>query len=121
MAVQNQKLAFTLGCIPMNKTEKFRALMERVFDELREGLRDELGSEEYEQRRHSFGFHMTDWLDDIETVKALWDNCESVDSENAAKQVAGFLYHVIPHLAEAGNLLLDNVENPFSKVEQPPA
>lgn len=100
----------------MNKQERFRELMRLVFDEMRGGVQDELGLEEYERMREAFAFHMSDWIEqDVDELTRLRDSREVPDVQEAAKAISGALYHLIPHLTEAGNLLLDGVSNPFAE------
>src|SRR6266545_1439703 len=61
---------------PLMATPKLRKLLEKVFDSCREGLRRELDKAEYERRRFDFAFHMTDWLSDLERLKALYEHPE---------------------------------------------
>ncbi len=59
------------------------------------------------QSRKDFVFHMTDWADDLQRLALLYREPEKFTRVQAESTVAGFLYHVIPHLVEAGRLLLD--------------
>lgn len=98
----------------MKNQDSFRELMLRVFDEMSDGVREDVGDAEYERRRESFAFHMSDWQDDIAILTRIQKECDTLDPNEAGRLVAGFLYHVIPHITEAGNLLLDEVKNPFA-------
>src|SRR4051812_29921473 len=57
--------------------------------------------------RRNFVFHMTDWEGDLAKLAELYRHPERFGKDEAADRVAGFLYHVIPHLRAAGRLLLD--------------
>lgn len=57
--------------------------------------------------RHDFVFHMTDWAADLRRLAALYANPQQFDRATAGDIVAGFLLHALPHLMEAGRLLLD--------------
>lgn len=57
--------------------------------------------------RRDFVFHMTDWSEDLQRLANLYQHPEEFDRESAGDVVVGFLYHVIPHLREAGRLMLD--------------
>jgi hypothetical protein len=57
--------------------------------------------------RRDFVFHMTDWLDDLDRIKAVYDHPEPSDRRAAAQDIAEFLYHVTAHIMEAARLLLD--------------
>ncbi len=59
------------------------------------------------QCRKDFVFHMTDWAGDLQRLAALYREPQDFAKTEAEAIVAGFLYHVIPHLVEAGRLLLD--------------
>ena len=45
----------------------------------------------------------------LEKLADLHQRSDSIRPEDAAKEGVGLLYHLIPHLTEAGNLLLDGV------------
>ena len=93
----------------MGTQEQYRELMRKVFDELREGVREEVSPQKYQELRESFAFHMSDWAGDIEEARKLRNQCATISSAEAAERVVGLLYHLIPHLTEAGKLLLDGV------------
>jgi hypothetical protein len=57
--------------------------------------------------RQDFVFHMTDWSEDLQNLAALYRRPERFNKAEAEAIVSRFLYHVIPHLTEAGRLLLD--------------
>jgi hypothetical protein len=88
--------------------------MGKIFDRAQVGLREELGAAEYRRRRQDFIFHMLDWKSDLGRMAALLEDPGKVSSKEATTFVIGFLYHVIPHLNAAGNLLLDEVPDPFA-------
>jgi len=67
------------------------------------------------QARQDFIFHMTDWLDDLDRLKVIYDNPERFDRTEAGREIFGFLIHVIPHLKAAGRLLLDEISDPFEE------
>ncbi len=67
--------------------------------------------------KQDFVFHMTDWLDDLRRLAAIYKNPGKFDRQSAGHIVAGFLYHVIPHLRAAGRLLLDQIPDAFENVE----
>lgn len=92
-------------------------LLEQVFDDCQEELREELSSTEYEQRRHDFVFHMLDWQEDLERLIQLYRTPQGRELHSVSVFLIGFLYHVIPHLNAAGRLLLESVPDPFA----PPA
>ena len=102
----------------ISQMAKVELLLERLFDAQREEWKEELPFEEYEQRRHEFVFHMTDWKDDLERFAALFNNPDQQNEEAASAFLIGFLYHVVPHLNAAARLLLDDVGNPFSQAEK---
>lgn len=86
--------------------------VEKLLGAVFAGLRDE-NEPDFEKKRGDFVFHMMDWLDDLEDLHALFRSQDAA-KEEAAELIVGFLYHVIPHLTEAGRLLLGGVPNPFS-------
>ena len=67
--------------------------------------------------REDFVFHMTDWLDDLDRLKAIYEHPEQFDRLEAGREIFGFLIHVIPHLKAAGRLLLDEISDPFEQAE----
>jgi hypothetical protein len=88
---------------------KIEKLLGQVYDRL-QSIDDKAANTE---ARRQFVFHMTDWLDDLERLAKLYEEGE-LRKDKAAQTVAGFLYHVIPHLNAAGRLLLDNIPDPFN-------
>jgi hypothetical protein len=94
-------------------------LLGQVFDDCREGLRDDLSPAEYERRRHEFVFHMLDWPKDFQFLSGLFANPEGRDIQDVSTSLIAFLYHVIPHLNAAGRLLLDEVPDPFAEARPP--
>lgn len=63
--------------------------------------------------RQDFVFHMTDWLDDLHRLITIYQHPEDVDLKGAGIDIAGFLYHAIPHLKAAGQLLLEEIPDAF--------
>jgi hypothetical protein len=72
------------------------------------------------EARRDFVFHMTDWLDDLDRLKTIFDQPDQADRRKVASEIAGILYHVIPHLKTAGRLLLDDVRDPFEQPKTQP-
>ncbi|HWE35407.1 MAG TPA: hypothetical protein VG406_02460 [Isosphaeraceae bacterium] len=97
----------------MQVSDRVLTLLGRVFDEAQGGLKDEVGPEEYEARRRDFVFHMTDWANDLDGLKRLFDDPDSMPIDDATTFIIGLLYHVVPHIDTAGRLLLDEISNPF--------
>ena len=87
---------------------KIENLMGQVYDEL-QSIDDKAANTE---ARRQFVFHMTDWLDNLESLVQLYEEGE-LRKDRASQTVAGFLYHVIPHLNAAGRMLLDSIPDPF--------
>ena len=87
-----------------------RCLLGDVFDGLREGIRDDTAPEDYERMREEFIFHMTDWREDLAQLHELLSSPEKWKSDAASAFIAGFLYHVVPHVKAASQLLLDDNE-----------
>jgi len=98
------------GCRP-------ECLLEDVFDDAREYLREGLPAADYERLRRDFAFHLTECRDDFRNLLGLLDHPGQPDIDAATTQVIGSLYHIIPHLKAAGRLLLDEIPDPFSKAE----
>jgi hypothetical protein len=97
----------------MRQDQENEELMAKVFDRAQSGLRDEVGTAEYERRKRDFIFHMLDWKLDLSKIAGLLDHSESMSPRAATTFVIGFLYHVVPHLNAAGRLLLDEIPDPF--------
>ncbi|SRR5260370_15429052 len=89
---------------------KIRIMMGQVYDE----LQSIDGTAANAEAKRQFIFHMTDWLDDLGSLVKLYEE-GNLQKDEAASTVAGFLYHVIPHLNAAGRLLLDHVPDPFKR------
>jgi hypothetical protein len=92
---------------------KIENLMGQVYDAL-QSIDDKAANAE---AKRQFVFHMTDWVDNLERLVKLYEE-GAVRKDKAAQTVAGFLYHVIPHLNAAGRLLLDCIPDPFTEGQQ---
>ena len=77
-----------------------RDLMMRVFDSMN-GPPEESEAAEYDRRRREFGFHMTDWLSDLEGLHGILSAPRSQSPEVCASEVYGMLFHIVPHLRAA--------------------
>ena len=86
-------------------------LLMQVFDLARERNKDE----HFDEHMSEFVFHMTDWHMDLKKLHEMYSSPESWDPNSACEILIGFMYHVIPHLNAAGQLLVDEVRDPFSK------
>jgi hypothetical protein len=77
-------------------------------------IRDEFGLDRYESLRREFVFHMTDWVDDLDTLAEMFKYPGDHNADGTCIQLIGILYHVIPHLRAAARLLLrEEVPDPF--------
>ena len=85
------------------KTSQLEKLLSAVYNRYQK-LDDPTANK---KNRRDFVFHMTDWIDDLRDLAELYEHPEKHKKDQAAQIVAGFLYHVIPHLQEAGRLMLD--------------
>src|SRR5437870_10097674 len=65
--------------------------------------------------RRNFIFHMTDWLNDLEQLTALYKHPERFDKKSAQEIVAGFLYHATWHVRAAARLMLDHTPEDIFK------
>ena len=95
----------------MTTNDKLRELLLAVFDELREGVRESVSCEEYCRMKEDFVFHMTDWRDDLEKVRDLYSRPGEWSTDDATRFLVGFMYHAVPHLTAAQNLLLSDSES----------
>lgn len=103
----------------MEPNKKLLALLGKVFDAHRRDLKAELPAPEYEQRRHDFVFHMTDWLSDLRGYAEIVEHPGNHKKDDTLRFLIGFLYHVVPHLNAAGRLLLDHINDPFAEQPEP--
>jgi hypothetical protein len=113
---KNGRVEGGTGEVIMSRTEqnaRLEHLLEKLFDSQREEWKEELPWEEFEQRRHDFVFHMTDWTSDLERLAALFNKPDEQDETATFAFMIGFLYHVVPHLDAAANLRLGQIDNPF--------
>jgi hypothetical protein len=101
----------------MQATTSTEQLLHDIFDAAQDGLRGEVGPEEYARRQRDFTFHLLDCRNDLERLTGLLQNPDESTEESAAPIVIGCLYHVVPHLKPAARLLLDEVPDAF----EPPA
>lgn len=97
----------------MPRCTALETLLGRVFDDLRKESWADLPPGEYKQLREDFIFHMTDWKDDLEQLRYLFNTPDTHDEETTTRLV-GILYHIVPHLNAAVRLLLDEVPDPFA-------
>ena len=67
--------------------------------------------------KQDFVFHMTDWLEDLWRLTAIYEHPETFDRRTAGHDLARFLYHVIPHLKAAGRLLLNDIPDAFETAD----
>jgi hypothetical protein len=112
---RNGKLESTAGGLrskeirqPSKELEKLLGTIYRRYQRLENRVADA-------DAQRDFVFHMTDWLDDLDRLKAIYDHPEKWDRDQAGRDVYGFLLHVIPHLKAAGRLLLGEVSDPFEE------
>jgi len=96
-------------------------LLGKIFDDLRDGMREEVTRDEYERLKRDFIFHMTDWRDDLVRFAELVSRPDDISQESATKFVVGFLYHVAPHLNVAHRLLLDDAPANLESSQSPDA
>jgi len=89
------------------------SLLEKVFDEMRGSQKKTLGAKGYHAQREDFVFHMTDWLRDLDTLNRILRRPKECDVRQSTMDLVSTLYHILPHLNEAGRLLLDKVPNAF--------
>ena len=96
----------------MRRRARIESLLRDVFAQLRERTEPEYG-----EKRDEFVFHMTDWLEDLDALTALY-RADETSKEEAARFIVSFLCHVTPHLSAAGRLLLDEIPDPFLKTAE---
>jgi hypothetical protein len=98
----------------MDSQASFSELLGKVFDHFHEGLAAEVGDAKYEQRRHAFVFHMTDWQRDLRSLMDLSQHPEGRNVKATTTEIIAILVHIIPHLNAAGRLLLDEISDPYT-------
>lgn len=96
--------------------QDLRDLLASVYDQFQH-LEDRAANA---KAREDFVLHMTDWLDDLRRLTAVYEHPAQADPKQAGTVVAGFLYHVLPHLKAAGRLLLDNIPDAFDETDATP-
>lgn len=94
-------------------SDALKSLLASVFDGMNGDARKQQSPEDYDRRRGEFVFHMTDWLNDLQRLNEIYARPDKVKLPVAERELAGFLYHVIPHLNSAGRLLLGEISDPF--------
>lgn len=75
--------------------KRIRAAIEQAFLELPEPIRQDIG------------FHMTDWLDDLEALHQTFSAPESLSPAELQELLINFLVHVPNHVAAAAKLAAD--------------
>lgn len=58
-----------------------------------------------EKRADDIGFHMTDWLDDLERLHELFNEIDKRNNDEIAKLIYQFLAHAPNHLVAAYKLV----------------
>src|SRR5437867_1489510 len=74
-------------------SKELQKLLASVYNQLQH-LDDRAANAEV---RRDFIFHMTDWLDDLDELKNIYDHPADSDRQAVARRIAGFLYHVTAH------------------------
>ncbi len=71
-------------------------------------------------KRREFVFHMTDWLNDLEELTALYERPRAFSQAAAGQVVFGFFTHALNHLNAAARLLLEDqdLRDPFARRNQ---
>src|SRR6266852_5240817 len=104
---RNGKPASTSGGPPLKQyrmpSKELEKLLASIYNHFQH-LDDRTANAE---ARRDFVFHMTDWLDDLDDLNAIYNHPERGDQRAAAQHIAGFLYHVTAHIMEAARLLLE--------------
>lgn len=97
----------------MQSTASLQQLLEEVFDGAREELAADLDPAEYQRRRSDFVFHLRDCQRDLERLVQVLQEPDRFTEDEASQIIIGTLYHIVPHLNHAGQLLLDEIQDPF--------
>ena len=93
----------------MSNLKTSQNILRSVYDELRDRT-----TPNYESSREDFVFHIMECIDDMNELLRLLDQPKEAGA--AARQMVGFLYHVVPHMNAATKLLLGEIPDPFAEV-----
>jgi hypothetical protein len=63
-----------------------------------------------EKDTHEIAFHLTDWIDDLQTFVNFLENPDKFNNEEIRKIIIGILAHVPHHVNEASEMLFDAAE-----------
>jgi hypothetical protein len=88
--------------------------LEELLGHTFDAFRDVEDEADHSKNKAEFIFHMTDWISDLETLAALYQDPNMMDRKAARQIIFGFLVHVTPHLNAAGRLLRDEILDPFA-------
>jgi len=64
-----------------------------------------------------FAFHMTDWIEDFDQLKRMYDAPEAYTRQQWREALFGFLIHVSGHMLRAAELT-DTLSDPFDVMER---
>lgn len=121
---RNGKPASTLTEPPLKNEYPFRrpsAELQRVLRSVYNQYQRLDSAADNDAARRDFVFHMTDWINDLEQLAALYADPKKLDKDAAGSVVFSFLIHAVPHLMEAGRLLEGHdIRNPFVDTEAKP-
>ena len=87
----------------MEPNPELIAALEAAFDQYNDAGN---APAEHARLKREFIFHMTDWLSDLNALHQLYHSPETVKRAVAAETIFAFLVHALPHLSEAGRILL---------------
>jgi len=90
-------------------------LLGQVFDREWKGVSKSWGKEKYDRLRHSFIFHMTDWLGDLKKLTAVMEHPQDTNPKAAWDAIFGFMIHAMPHLHGAARLMQFEIGDPFTE------
>jgi hypothetical protein len=67
-------------------------------------------SDNYDNDKEKFLFHMTDWNSSLESLVRFYSNPDDFRQEDANRVLQELFYHVLPHLNAAAEIYDDATE-----------
>ena len=64
-------------------------------------------SDNYDNDKEKFLFHMTDWSSSLESLARFYSNPADFSPEDSSRVLQELLYHVLPHLNAAAEIYDD--------------
>lgn len=91
--------------------------LEQLLADVFTRVRETEDPKEHAKRGPDFLFHMTDCGKDVLGLAEVYAKSQTIDPHEAKKAVTQFFLHALPHLREAGRLLMDEIPDPFTDLD----